>query len=131
MHDLSCIYHTKSNFTFFSFLQQYTLLCSNTTLLKGLSFEHITTITTKLKRDQNHRSCRRYCAERKPEIQDYIVKLPFKTSAIPVHRSVELASQQLGADFHIPISEKTLGKMQKYGMRREWRKERKEGIFLP
>ena len=56
------------------------------------------------------------------------MKLPFKTSAILVHSSlpVELASQQLGADFHIPISEKTSGKMQKYGMRRGWRRERKE-----
>ena len=39
------------------------------------------------KRDESHRSYRRYSAERKPEIQAYIVKLPFKTSAIPVHSS--------------------------------------------
>ena len=89
MHDLSCIYHNKSNFIFFSFLQRYNLLCSNTTLLKGLSIEHITTIKNKLnfKRDESHRSYRRYSPERKPEIQAYIVKLPFKTSAIPVHSS--------------------------------------------
>ena len=48
--------------------------------------------------------------------------LRYRCTALPV----ELASQQLGADFRIPISEKTLGKMQKYGMRREWRRERKE-----
>ena len=120
------IYHvfitTKAILFFFSFLQRYNLLCSNTTLLKGLSIEHITTIKNKLnfKRDESHRSYRRYSAERKPEIQAYIVKLHsrplrYRYTALPV----KLASPQLGADFHIPISVKTLGKMQKYSMRRD------------
>ena len=73
MHDLSGIYHTKNNFTFFVSYNGYNLLCSNTTLLKGLSFD---------------RSYRSYSAERKPEIQSYIVKLIFKTSAILVHSSI-------------------------------------------
>ena len=48
--------------------------------------------------------------------------LRYRCTALPVER----ASQQLGADFHVPISEKTSGKMQNYGMRWGWRRERKE-----
>ena len=130
MHDLSCIYHIKQFYFFFSFLQRYNLLCSNTTLLNGLSIEHITTIKNKLnfKRDESHRSYRRYSAERKPEIQAYIVKLPFKTSAIPVHSSTCWARKSTAGSWFscTHISEKTSGKMQKYGMRWGWRRERKE-----
>ena len=103
----------KTILLFFASYNGYNLLCSNTTLLKGLSFD---------------RSYRSYSAERKPEIQSYILKIDIQDLCDTGAQFYLLSSQVNSWEliFKYPLdSAKTLGKMQKYGMRREWRRERK------